>query len=422
MRAMASRTLQLFQRDERGAIIIVFAFALILLLGIIGGAVDYGKWLKAKNATQAAMDAAVLAAGRVLQLPGATESEALVAAQKYYDENKPGLLNPDNVTFQTALQGTEIIATSAASGVATPFLGVMGISSLPVNTTSKARLAASKNNGTDVEISMMLDTTGSMSGQKMADLKQAAKDLIDIVVWPDQSSYTSKVALAPFSKYVNVGTANFTAITGQTAGGGTDERTCVKERSNSDRYTDESPTVGGFFDRYTGTSTCKPTATIMPLSNEKVALKAHVDAFPATGTTAGHLGTGWAWYLLSPNWSNVWPGGSVPKPYSLLSQTNGSGQPKLRKIAILMTDGEYNKWYSGDDSTTQARTLCTNIKAEGIEVYTVGFAISVNSTPDVTMQQCATSSSHYYNASDGAALKAAFRDIALKISTLRLSE
>ncbi len=287
MRAMASRTLQLFQRDERGAIIIVFAFALILLLGIIGGAVDYGKWLKAKNATQAAMDAAVLAAGRVLQLPGATESEALVAAQKYYDENKPGLLNPDNVTFQTALQGTEIIATSAASGVATPFLGVMGISSLPVNTTSKARLAASKNNGTDVEISMMLDTTGSMSGQKMADLKQAAKDLIDIVVWPDQSSYTSKVALAPFSQYVNVGTANFTAITGQTAGGGTDERTCVKERS--DRYTDESPTVGGFFDRYTGTSTCKPTATIMPLSNDKVALKAHVDAFPATGTTAGHL-------------------------------------------------------------------------------------------------------------------------------------
>ena len=54
--------------------------------------------------------------------------------------------------------------------------------------------------------------------------------------------------------------------------------------------------------------------------------------------------------------------------------------------------------------------------------YTVGFQIAVNSTPDITMQQCATSSSHYYNASSGEALKQAFRDIALKISDLRISE
>ncbi len=42
----------------------------------------------------------------------------------------------------------------------------------------------------------------------------AAKDLIDIVVWDDQSKYTSRVALAPFSAAVNVGDY-FTAITGK---------------------------------------------------------------------------------------------------------------------------------------------------------------------------------------------------------------
>ena len=96
--------------------------------------------------------------------------------------------------------------------------------------------------------------------------------------------------------------------------------------------------------------------------------------------------------------------------------------PKLYKIAILMTDGSYNRYYTGSNSTTQAREICTEMKKEGITVYTVGFAISKNSSPDITMQQCATSAEHYYNASSGEALKQAFRDIALKISDLRLAE
>jgi hypothetical protein len=36
--------------------------------------------------------------------------------------------------------------------------------------------------------------------------KSAAKDLVDIVIWNDQSQYTSRIALAPFAEAVNVGT------------------------------------------------------------------------------------------------------------------------------------------------------------------------------------------------------------------------
>ena len=87
-----------------------------------------------------------------------------------------------------------------------------------------------------------------------------------------------------------------------------------------------------------------------------------------------------------------------------------------------MTDGEYNKEYSGGSSTTQARALCTNMKAAGIEVYAVGFEIVTGGEADTTMSGCATSPDHYYNATSGDALRSAFRDIALKISTLRISE
>ena len=41
---------------------------------------------------------------------------------------------------------------------------------------------------------------------KIQAVQSAAKDLIDIVVWSDQSQYYSRVALAPFAEAVNVGT------------------------------------------------------------------------------------------------------------------------------------------------------------------------------------------------------------------------
>ena len=53
-------------------------------------------------------------------------------------------------------------------------------------------------------------------------------------------------------------------------------------------------------------TTCEPGATIVPLTSDRDKLKDAIDEFKASGTTAGQLGTAFAWYLLSPNWSDVW--------------------------------------------------------------------------------------------------------------------
>jgi hypothetical protein len=45
----------------------------------------------------------------------------------------------------------------------------------------------------------------------------------------------------------------------------------------------------------------------------------------------------------------------------------------------------------------------------------------VSNAAKTFLQNCATDTNHYYDATTGDALKAAFRDIALKISTLRLT-
>jgi hypothetical protein len=167
----------------------------------------------------------------------------------------------------------------------------------------------------------------------------------------------------------------------------------------------------------------------MPLSSDKQALLAKVTSLTAAGGTAGHLGTAWAWYALSPNWASLWPT-STPAAY---------GTDKLQKIAILMTDGEYNTQYDANGiavnqnasscpqaangcSTAQARALCTAMKAKGIVVYTIGFQLGGNQTAIDTLNQCATEPGKFYTADDGNQLKQAFRDIALKLTSLYLSK
>ena len=511
-----SRAAQQFAQDRKGSIAITFALMLTASVALIGGSVDYGRWASAKSKTLNAMDTAVLAGGRILQLAGKTDADAVAAASQYYARNKSNSLKLDNTTFK--VEGNQVVATTNST-VDTPFLNVVGIDSLPIKLTSKAELAAGGNAGSHIEVAMMLDTTGSMSGSKMTDLKAAAKDLVEIVIWQDQSEYTSRVGLAPFSYYVNVGSQFFNSVAGPDAGkyviGKTedvdveverevcekktkvvyyqkwnnkkkkwvtkkkkqkytecsiqtvtetqqqqttenvnltdfgDKFTCIKERNTSSRYLDDAPAGNNYFDYYgqpknidgdgvldedelgdnsevenviNNGSACRPTVTLTPLTSDKTLLKTRIDAMPTTGMTAGHLGTQWAWYLVSPKWKDVWPAASEPKAYSMTGETNSKGKPKLYKIAVLMTDGSYNQKYTGSDSKTQAREICKEMKKTGVTVYSVGFKISQGSSPDETMKQCATSSEHYYNAATGDALKQAFRDIALKIADLRISE
>ena len=165
---------------------------------------------------------------------------------------------------------------------------------------------------------------------------------------------------------------------------------------------------------------------MIPLSSDKVALKNIVQSLAAGGTTAGHMGTAWAWYALSENFNSLWPTVSAARPYSDLATTTVNGLPLLKKIAILMTDGDYNTEYcngvsdqalsctaNNGTSQNQAAALCTAMKAKGIEVYTIG--AQVTSTAKTFLQSCATDASHYYDATNGAILAQAFKDISSKL-------
>ncbi len=156
-----------------------------------------------------------------------------------------------------------------------------------------------------------------------------------------------------------------------------------------------------------------------------------IDALAGKGGTAGQVGTAWAWYTLSPNWKSLWASASQPAAYR---------SANLRKIAILMTDGEYNTEYDQEGiktgspgagtaangtSAAQAKALCAAMKEKteiDIEIYTVGFEVGNNASADDVLSSCASEPGKYYDAKDEDELKQAFRDIALKLSSLYLSK
>jgi hypothetical protein len=111
-----------------------------------------------------------------------------------------------------------------------------------------------------------------------------------------------------------------------------------------------------------------------------------------------------------------------------------------------MTDGEYNSIYcngviaqnsttgSGSNDTRincngnngssyeQTARLCTQIKAQGIRVYTVGFAIQNTQVARQLMATCASESSYAYEANTGKDLTSVFEDIGRNLTQLRVSK
>jgi hypothetical protein len=176
--------------------------------------------------------------------------------------------------------------------------------------------------------------------------------------------------------------------------------------------------------------------TIVPLTSNKDSLHDAIDVLQASGSTAGHIGVAWGWYMLAPSFAYLWPADSQPAAYDA---------EDLVKVAILMTDGEFNTVYrngivardsgsgSGSDAykinqnssngnaNNQVLQLCTAMKTAGIVVYTVGLDIAGTATRD-RLEECATEPDYAYFPEDGAELRQHFRAIAMKVSTLRLSK
>ena len=86
-------------QDRAGSVGMMFGLMVIPLTAIVGLAIDFGRAYSVHSHTQAALDAAALAAGRVAQLQKSdTVNKAAAAATAYFNQAKP--TNVVNSTLQ----------------------------------------------------------------------------------------------------------------------------------------------------------------------------------------------------------------------------------------------------------------------------------------------------------------------------------
>ncbi len=214
---------------------------------------------------------------------------------------------------------------------------------------------------------------------------------------------------------------------------------CVTERTGANAYTDAAPEDGLLGRHYAGTSyiSCFNNGQIMPLTADRSALTTRINSLGVNGSTAGHIGLAWGWYMLSEAWADVWneEEENIPQPYT---------SEDLVKVIVMMTDGEFNvaynkgvtsKNYDGFGANNQrinanatngspfdqAEDLCDAIKAKKIVIYTVGFNLDENGDAADTLSYCASQPSYAHLASTPEELSAAFQSIATSITLLRLS-
>lgn len=209
------------------------------------------------------------------------------------------------------------------------------------------------------------------------------------------------------------------------------------------------------------------TDPLTPLNATTAVTTAAIKSMTPGGDTLLMAGFMWAWRTISPNGPFPGTGGTatsgpqVPKAYDYVNPATLAAN---HKVVILLTDG-MNHWagqipdsasggtnalvndpnnsmynalgFFGDNrlgNTTpqNARDLldaatvqaCTNAKAAGVEVYTVGFLATdgIDADGQQTLQTCATDPAHYFKAATGDQLVTAFQNIAATLTKPRIAK
>lgn len=491
-----------FCGNERGAIAVQAAFLGMPMLVLTMGAVDIANASAAKTKLQDALDSAALAAARSNQF---SDTGLQTVGSKALTANMAGS-HAVITSSSFKSDGNKVLAS--AKGKVTPVIAGLWLQG-DIIVGAKADVTRSVNK---IELALVLDTTGSMKGSKLANLKTASKNLIDTLSEASQRSVEPdpvKIAIAPFSMTVKVGTSYRNAtwidqngaapINNQIFASSANRFTllnnmgvqwggCVEGRAAPYDVQDTAPSTGtpatlftpyfapdepssggtyynsylpdvtnssdwkvrqGYVAKYnrspTSTGTNSSTgyiygpnsgcqlSPITRLTDDWDGLKDAVDAMVAVGDTNIPLGLMWGWHLLSPN-----------APFA---DGRAYNTPKSTKVVVLMTDGEntmgstsnnnaslYNSlgyiWQNRlgitSGSTAQRKaamdgkltSLCANMKAQGIVLYTV--RVEVSSGDSSVLRGCATSNDKFYDVQDASQLTAVFNAIAGSIENLRI--
>lgn len=479
-----------FAGDRGGNFAVLFGLAASVLVLGAGFSVNVSQLYNAKSSLQGVVDAAVTSTARDLTTGVIKETDANKSVQAFLDANSAaGILQADQIVLDRLIvdRTAKTVEADVHADVALYF-PILGMGDMKRVTASTTALYSDR----AIEVAMMLDITGSMAKRgnvdKIGDLKAAAKNAVQTMLRnQDPKNPRVRVAIVPYASGVNAGKlaenvyaekqgsselppvaggsllvaktgknllpsfSDYISIVGAAM---PHPDNCATERKDkngdADLSADGPDTVraDGNDKKYYalvnrddhlgggGMNRC-PDAKVIPLTAESSALLDSIDAFRADGYTAGAIAIQWTYYMLSPQWRTAINNAGLGKGAS------DADPKKIAKVAILMTDGQFNTAFAGVGGSYNsqgnlargnAEALCGNMKSDGIEIFTVGFDLNdkdMSATErdqakavlkDCSSKDVSAAKRHFFEVSTGAELDAAFQEILRNTEKVALTQ
>lgn len=419
-----------FVKNCRGGVAPLLALTIIPLMGAVGVAIDFSRINAARTSMQSALDSTALMLSKTAA--NDTIDQLNTSASTYFNAvlTNRDVLNPSIAASYSSAGGSRV-NLSAHAMVKTDFLGVLGFTQVPIGAT-----ATSVWGDTRLRVALVLDNTGSMADDgKITALKTAANNLLNslhaVATGPDDIY----VSIVPFSKDVNLGSANYAqpwltwdlwdAANGTCSGarkhsqsscqanGGTwtpashsTWNGCVTDRDQNFDTTNDPPLAGGPLYPAEQYSYC-PAATL-GLSNDWTALASKISDMQPNGNTNQAIGLQVGWQSLTAS------------PFTVPALDPNY---KYQQVIILLTDGlnTQDRWYSyASQIDARQQITCNNIKAAGITIYTV--QVDTGGDPVSTLlQNCASDSSKFFLLTTSDQIVTTFDQIGTSLTKLRLA-
>lgn len=459
MRRKLSKT----RHQQRGAVAVVVAIALIPLILAAGIGIDYLRAMLAREELQAAVDAAALTASAGGAVT--TEAEMHKKANDFL-RNARGTFKLKTVTPAHRDDAASTLSFGATATIETTFMRIAGLKTMEISANSLTQIPRLG----PVELALVLDITWSMDAtpmggteKKITTLKSAATGLVNKLM----TSENVAIGIVPFTTWINIGTS----FNGQSWLNVPPDKTveaprligCFPTGQICTRDGNQAPCIKCEWDytkkvnvnyRFNGTVGLRPSPYQETRDSPGVQFNGSTQPAVApaimdltkknTSNNTGLAAVRSKIAALNPTnheyvWNTFIPGGLIwgwnmltsEMPLNRAVTEEKAKEVGLRKVLLMMTDGDNNveidstglKFTRVDDaSVTNAMTsnICENIKQDGILIYTVGFSVTSSSTKAM-LEKCASPGS-YFDAENSEELLRAFEDIHTSLLRVRLLE
>ena len=481
---MPSHQKQTLLKDRRGNVAVIWAFALLPIMAVIGLTLDTQIAFSKKDRVQLALDSAVLAGARMLQSSN-SKGKGRKHSEDYFDSLVIDTAGLTCEPVQISYPEEEEVRADVRCFQDTTLSGIIGRSQLEFNVSSTATYGVGK-----LDVAFVFDISGSMNSYgRLADLKVAATDAVTTLLpLPGASGAGDvRIAMASYNGMVDAG-PYFEDVTGlkerrtytatrtenveecewvcrfaigsyclswrnqcdwvprATTRTKVVDSTCVYERDGDHNFDDEQPTVQRTSD----------LVDTLPAGQRRATTDAeNVDGY-LSAAYAEYNSYNDSWNVIGDDCLNVEPmelndnavqialyiqrlyasGGTAGHQgiawgwYLISPEWDGVfdhnakplpyNEPDTTKAMIIMTDGEFNNHLYGSQGNSTEQARALCDSIKEKGVVIFTIAFQAPKSGEDVLSYCASSTEHAFKASNGAELKASYQSIATSISDLRI--